>query len=252
MHPHVLRLRLCWLAPTHAHATECAVRSSPPRPLPRAGLYAAVLPPGGGVLELCASAHSHLPAGLQLASCVGTGMNVDELGANAALTRWWVQDLNEQWKLEGQDDGAYDAVLCVNGLQYLTQPEAVLSEVRGGRGAHAHGLRSACNASLHHWVLHMRVHMQRPRAPLPPRVCRRRHACVCAGVPSAAAARAARDCVWRPLLPRKGGWGSAVSWQVAAAGVRWHAGHAGDRRVTLPLCAWAAMRPHGRRHGQAG
>jgi hypothetical protein len=42
-----------------------------------------------------------------------------------------VQDLNAQPLLLEQVDAAYDAVLCVNGLQYLTQPEAVLTEVRG-------------------------------------------------------------------------------------------------------------------------
>jgi hypothetical protein len=40
-----------------------------------------------------------------------------------------VQDLNGQPLLLEQLDASYDAVLCVNGLQYLTQPEAVLTEV---------------------------------------------------------------------------------------------------------------------------
>jgi hypothetical protein len=41
-----------------------------------------------------------------------------------------VQDLNAQPLLLEQVDASYDAVLCVNGLQYLTQPELVLTEVR--------------------------------------------------------------------------------------------------------------------------
>ena len=40
-----------------------------------------------------------------------------------------VQDLNAQPLLLEQLDASYDAVLCVNGLQYLSQPELVLTEV---------------------------------------------------------------------------------------------------------------------------
>jgi hypothetical protein len=39
------------------------------------------------------------------------------------------QDLNEQPLLSELLDNSYDAVLCVNGVQYLTQPETVLAEV---------------------------------------------------------------------------------------------------------------------------
>jgi hypothetical protein len=53
--------------------------------------YARLLTPGMAVLELCASAHSHMPAGLALAEHVGQGMNGSELTANAALSRWFVQ-----------------------------------------------------------------------------------------------------------------------------------------------------------------
>eukprot|EP00775_Hariotina_reticulata_P008339 gene8339-8524_t len=91
-------------------------------------LYLQVVPAGGTVLELCASCHSHLPQGLQLAGLVGQGMNEAELVANKALSRWFVQDLNQQPLLSEQLDNSYDAVLCVNGIQYLTQPETVLAE----------------------------------------------------------------------------------------------------------------------------
>lgn len=52
-----------------------------------------------------------------------------------------VQDLNAQPLLLEQLDASFDAVLCVNGLQYLTQPELVLTEVgavlpRAWRRAH--------------------------------------------------------------------------------------------------------------------
>lgn len=42
---------------------------------------------------------------------------------------WCVQDLNLQPQLLEQLDSSYHAVLCVNGIQYLTQPETVLAEV---------------------------------------------------------------------------------------------------------------------------
>jgi hypothetical protein len=54
-----------------------------------------------------------------------------------------VQDLNAQPLLLEQVDAAYDAVLCINGLQYLTQPEAVLTEVRGPAAKPAHTAASA-------------------------------------------------------------------------------------------------------------
>lgn len=44
-----------------------------------------------------------------------------------------VQDLNLQPLLLEQLDASYDVVLCVNGIQYLTQPETVVTEV-GGEG----------------------------------------------------------------------------------------------------------------------
>ncbi|WIA34988.1 hypothetical protein OEZ86_013268 [Tetradesmus obliquus] len=92
------------------------------------GVYSALLPPGGAVLELCASRHSHLPPGLALSRVAGQGMNGQELAGNTALGEWWVQDLNAQPLLLEQLDASFDAVLCVNGLQYLTQPELVLTE----------------------------------------------------------------------------------------------------------------------------
>lgn len=41
-----------------------------------------------------------------------------------------LQDLNLQPLLLEQLDSSYDVVLCVNGIQYLTQPETVIAEVR--------------------------------------------------------------------------------------------------------------------------
>jgi hypothetical protein len=43
-----------------------------------------------------------------------------------------LQDLNLQPLLLEQLDAGYDVVLCVNGIQYLTQVETVIAEVRAG------------------------------------------------------------------------------------------------------------------------
>jgi hypothetical protein len=39
-----------------------------------------------------------------------------------------MQDLNAQPLLLEERDGSYDAVLCVSGICYLTQPETVITE----------------------------------------------------------------------------------------------------------------------------
>jgi hypothetical protein len=57
------------------------------------------------------------------------------------------QDLNAQPLLLEQVDASYNAVLCVNGLQYLTQPEAVLTEVRTQQ--RAAGKNSSINSNAH-------------------------------------------------------------------------------------------------------
>ncbi len=91
-------------------------------------LYAALLPPGGDVLDLMSSWVSHLPPGAQYASVVGHGMNAAELAANPALSRWFVQDLNEQPALD-LPAASFDACcLCVS-VQYLQRPVAVFSAV---------------------------------------------------------------------------------------------------------------------------
>lgn len=56
-----------------------------------AGVYAQILHPTPCVLELCASAHSHLPPNVRPRLMVGQGMNSVELGANPALHQNFVQ-----------------------------------------------------------------------------------------------------------------------------------------------------------------
>ncbi len=91
--------------------------------------YRRLLPENGRVLDLMSSWVSHLPDERPFSEVVGHGMNAAELGANARLTRWFVQDLNRNPTLP-LDDHAFDAALCCVGVQYLQQPVAVFSQVR--------------------------------------------------------------------------------------------------------------------------
>lgn len=90
------------------------------------GLYAELLAPGMRVLDLMSSRHSHLPDDMVL-EVRGHGMNRDELEANPALARRFVQDLNVDPVLP-LHDRAFDAVLCAFAVQYLRRPTAALGE----------------------------------------------------------------------------------------------------------------------------
>jgi hypothetical protein len=91
--------------------------------------YRGLLPEGGAVLDLMSSWVSHLPPELELAECVGHGMNATELAANPRLTRWFVQDLNRE-PLLPLDHAQFDAALCCVSVQYLRRPIEVFAEVR--------------------------------------------------------------------------------------------------------------------------
>jgi hypothetical protein len=91
--------------------------------------YRSLLSEGGAVLDLMSSWVSHLPPELELAECVGHGMNATELAANPRLTRWFVQDLNREPALP-LDDAQFDAALCCVSVQYLQRPIEVFAEVR--------------------------------------------------------------------------------------------------------------------------
>lgn len=92
------------------------------------GLYRAVVPPGGDVLDLMSSWISHLPEDVAYASVIGHGLNAAELAANPRLTRFFVQDLNAEPRLP-LDGACLDAALICVSVQYLQQPVAVLSEI---------------------------------------------------------------------------------------------------------------------------
>ncbi|MFH1058357.1 MAG: methyltransferase domain-containing protein [Pseudomonadota bacterium] len=94
-----------------------------------AALHGRLLQPGGRVLDLMSSLHSHLPAGLELAGVAGLGLNVAELAANPALNERVVQDLNAEPDLPWED-GRFDAVICTSSLEYLTRPLEVLAQCR--------------------------------------------------------------------------------------------------------------------------
>lgn len=91
--------------------------------------YRGLLPSGGTVIDLMSSWVSHLPPELELAECVGHGMNVEELAANPRLTWRFIQDLNRNTALP-LEDGGFDAALCCASVQYLQQPIEVFAEVR--------------------------------------------------------------------------------------------------------------------------
>ena len=55
-------------------------------------------------------------------------MNAQELAANAQLTEWCVQNLNQNPQLPYADD-SFDRAMIVVSIQYLTQPVDVLRSV---------------------------------------------------------------------------------------------------------------------------
>jgi SAM-dependent methyltransferase len=91
--------------------------------------YRTMLPEGGRLLDLMSSWVSHLPRDRHYAEVVGHGMNKTELAANSRLRRWFVQKLNQDFRLL-LGDHAFDAALCCVGIQYLQQPLEVFAEVR--------------------------------------------------------------------------------------------------------------------------
>ena len=90
-------------------------------------LYREFFPPGGAILDLMSSWISHLPPEVRYGRVVGLGMNREELAANARLSDFVVQNLNENAALPFAD-GEFDAAgLCVS-IDYLTDPVVVLRE----------------------------------------------------------------------------------------------------------------------------
>ena len=93
------------------------------------GFYRRLLPDGGRLLDLMSSWVSHLPGDRDYPEVVGHGMNAAELESNPRLTRWFIQNLNQDPVLP-LGDHAFDAAMACVGVQYLQQPLTVFAEVR--------------------------------------------------------------------------------------------------------------------------
>src|SRR5262249_6849427 len=82
------------------------------------GFYRTVLPAGGVLLDLMSSWVSHLPPEIEYAEVIGHGMNATELAANPRLSRWFVQNLNRDPRLDLTDSSVDATMICVS-IQYL-------------------------------------------------------------------------------------------------------------------------------------
>merc|ERR1719253_2512066 len=82
------------------------------------------------VLDLCSSWVSHLPEeGVTYGRVAGVGMNEQELAANAQLSEFVVQDLNENPTLSQFADASFDYVCNVVSVDYLTKPLEIFKEM---------------------------------------------------------------------------------------------------------------------------
>ncbi len=93
-------------------------------------LYAERIAPHSRVLDLMSSWVSHLPtpAELPLREVVGHGLNAEELARNPRLSRFVVQNLNQDLNLPFEDQ-AFEAILCAVSIQYITRPVALMHEL---------------------------------------------------------------------------------------------------------------------------
>ncbi|MHB8886629.1 MAG: class I SAM-dependent methyltransferase [Methylovirgula sp.] len=92
------------------------------------GLYRTLFPPDGAILDLMSSWISHLPRDVAYGEIIGHGLNGLELKANPRLSRFFLQNLNENPVLPLASDSLDAAAICVS-IQYLQQPVAVLREI---------------------------------------------------------------------------------------------------------------------------
>jgi len=92
-------------------------------------LYAAVLPPGGRLLDLMSSWRSHLPADIRASEVVGLGLNAEEMADNPQLAAHVVHDVNRAARLPF-GDAEFDGAMCAVSIQYVVHPVRLLREVR--------------------------------------------------------------------------------------------------------------------------
>jgi SAM-dependent methyltransferase len=91
-------------------------------------LYRERLQPHTRIFDMMSSWVSHLPVELEFDFVQGHGLNAEELAKNPRLDRYFVQNLNQDFKLP-LEDNSFDAVLNTVSVQYLQYPEAVFAEV---------------------------------------------------------------------------------------------------------------------------
>lgn len=93
-----------------------------------AAFYRGQLRPGGDVLDLMSSYHSHLPEDVAYRSVIGLGLNAVELVENRRLTNHVIHDLNRTPELPFAD-ASFDACLLAVSAQYLIHPVAVFASI---------------------------------------------------------------------------------------------------------------------------
>jgi SAM-dependent methyltransferase len=91
-----------------------------------AEMYGRRVKSGTRVLDLMASANSHLPEGFA-GHVTGLGLNAEELAANPVLKDRIMHDLNAAPSLPFAD-ASFDTVLLSLSVEYLTKPQQVLRE----------------------------------------------------------------------------------------------------------------------------
>jgi SAM-dependent methyltransferase len=92
-------------------------------------LYAAVLPPGGRLLDLMSSWRTHLPPDSRARKVVGLGLNAEEMADNPQLAAHVVHDVNREARLPF-GDAEFDGAMCAVSIQYVIHPVRFLREVR--------------------------------------------------------------------------------------------------------------------------
>lgn len=91
-------------------------------------LYRRLIPDGAEVLDIMASHDSHLQ-GVKLNSLHIIGLNQEELAANEAASVSMVHNLNAEPVILLTDDSV-DAIVCTVSIEYLTNPIAILTDIR--------------------------------------------------------------------------------------------------------------------------
>ena len=75
-----------------------------------------------------ASWESHIDRELGVGSLVGVGLNEQELASNPHLSEYHVMDLNQPGALP-LEPNTFDAAICTNSVEYLTDPMATFQKV---------------------------------------------------------------------------------------------------------------------------